>query len=136
MKYRLPVIDYSVTCCRDSGVSYNRPSKRPQHVLNICLCLLEKAIGCRKNVLVHCVGGVSRSSTVVIAYLMLKHGYSLNDAFDHVKAKKSNISPNFNFMQQLLDIERTQAPEEGSEISISGHSSFENQISDLPNNIS
>lgn len=96
---------------------------------------IEKAIDCRKNVLVHCVGGVSRSSTVVIAYLMLKHGYSLNDAFDHVKAKKSNISPNFNFMQQLLDIERTQAPEEGSETSISSHSSFESQISDLPNNI-
>lgn len=32
---------------------------------------------------------------------------SLNDAYDFVKRKKSNISPNFNFMGQLLDFERT-----------------------------
>ena len=61
--------------------------------------------------LVHCVGGISRSSTIVIAYLMLKHGYTLNDAYDFVKAKKSNVAPNFSFMQQLLDFEseRTRA---------------------------
>ena len=87
--------------------------------------------------LVHCVGGVSRSSTVVIAYLMLKNGYSLNEAYDVVKAKKSNISPNFNFMQQLLDFERagpsSQTPTGRSEVSISNPSSFESEISDLSN---
>lgn len=59
------------------------------------------------NVLVHCLGGISRSSTIIIAYLMLKYEYSLNDAYDHVKSKKSNIAPNFNFMGQLLDLERS-----------------------------
>lgn len=58
------------------------------------------------NVLVHCLGGISRSSTIIIAYLMLKYDYSLNDAYDMVKSKKSNIAPNFNFMGQLLDLER------------------------------
>jgi len=57
-------------------------------------------------VLVHCLGGISRSSTIIIAYLMLKYDYSLNDAYDLVKSKKSNIAPNFNFMGQLLDLER------------------------------
>lgn len=38
---------------------------------------------------------------------MQKLNLSLNDAYDFVKRKKSNISPNFNFMGQLLDFERT-----------------------------
>ena len=31
---------------------------------------------------------------------------NLNDAYDFVKEKKSNVSPNLNFMGQLLDYER------------------------------
>ncbi|XP_057296741.1 dual specificity protein phosphatase 7-like [Hydractinia symbiolongicarpus] len=60
-------------------------------------------------VLVHCLGGISRSSTVIIAYLMTSYNYSLNEAYDHVKSKKSNIAPNFNFMGQLLDFERSRS---------------------------
>lgn len=55
----------------------------------------------------HCLAGISRSVTVTVAYLMQKLNLSLNDAYDFVKRKKSNISPNFNFMGQLLDFERT-----------------------------
>jgi len=56
---------------------------------------------------VHCLAGISRSVTVTVAYLMQKLTLSMNDAYDIVKLKKSNISPNFNFMGQLLDFERT-----------------------------
>uniref|UniRef100_A0A8C8RKK6 Dual specificity phosphatase 7 n=1 Tax=Pelusios castaneus TaxID=367368 RepID=A0A8C8RKK6_9SAUR len=59
------------------------------------------------GILVHCLAGISRSVTVTVAYLMQKMNLSLNDAYDFVKRKKSNISPNFNFMGQLLDFERT-----------------------------
>lgn len=55
----------------------------------------------------HCLAGISRSVTVTVAYLMQNLSLSLNDAYDFVKRKKSNISPNFNFMGQLLDFERT-----------------------------
>eukprot|EP00795_Rhopilema_esculentum_P002428 gene2428-18082_t len=94
---------------------------------------IEQARDSEENVLVHCVGGVSRSSTIVIAYLMLKHSYSLNDAYDFVKAKKSNISPNFNFMQQLLDLERTRVSfrtPSGSEVGTSSPYSVKSEASD------
>lgn len=58
------------------------------------------------GVLVHCLAGISRSVTVTVAYLMQREHMSLNEAYDFVKRCKPNISPNFNFMGQLLDFER------------------------------
>lgn len=55
----------------------------------------------------HCLADISRSVTVTVAYLIQKMNLSLTDAYDFVKRKKSNISPNFNFMGQLLDLEWT-----------------------------
>lgn len=73
---------------------------------SLLLCL-DEARGKNCGVLVHCLAGISRSVTVTVAYLMQKLNLSMNDAYDIVKMKKSNISPNFNFMGQLLDFERT-----------------------------
>ncbi|KAK6175402.1 hypothetical protein SNE40_013873 [Patella caerulea] len=58
------------------------------------------------GVLVHCLAGISRSVTVTVAYLMSKRNMTMNEAYDFVKRCKPNISPNFNFMGQLLDFEK------------------------------
>ncbi|KAK7891058.1 hypothetical protein WMY93_023021 [Mugilogobius chulae] len=71
------------------------------------ISFIDEARGQKCGVLVHCLAGISRSVTVTVAYLMQKLHLSMNDAYDIVKTKKSNISPNFNFMGQLLDFERT-----------------------------
>ncbi|KAM3477487.1 hypothetical protein MY5147_002668 [Beauveria neobassiana] len=52
------------------------------------------------NMLVHCREGISRSATVVIAYLMRKYGLSADEALAEVKAKRK-VKPNSNFMDQL-----------------------------------
>ncbi|XP_078062237.1 dual specificity protein phosphatase 14-like [Mustelus asterias] len=56
--------------------------------------------------LVHCVAGVSRSSTLCIAYLMRHHKQSLREAHDWVKARRPVIRPNYGFWRQLIDYER------------------------------
>ena len=59
------------------------------------------------GVLVHCLAGISRSVTVTVAYLMHSLDLSLSDAYDHVKRCKPDVSPNFSFMGQLMDFERS-----------------------------
>ncbi|XP_060083321.1 dual specificity protein phosphatase 7-like [Ylistrum balloti] len=71
------------------------------------IAFIDEAREQKNGVLVHCLAGISRSVTVTVAYLMQKQHMSLNEAYDHVKGCKPNISPNFNFMGQLLDFEKT-----------------------------
>jgi protein-tyrosine phosphatase len=56
-------------------------------------------------VLVNCVAGVSRSSTIVIAYIMKYHNLDLKDTFIRVRDKRNRICPNKNFMKCLLEYE-------------------------------
>lgn len=52
-------------------------------------------------VLVHCNAGVSRSASVIIAYLIMKKGMSFDEAFKLVKDKRPAIQPNSGFLEQL-----------------------------------
>ena len=60
-----------------------------------------KFINGDENVLVHCMGGSSRSPTFVIAYIMWKYMLSYKDAFEFVNRKRPFIFPNSGFKQQL-----------------------------------
>ncbi|XP_030576450.1 dual specificity protein phosphatase 16 [Archocentrus centrarchus] len=67
---------------------------------------IEKAKASNSRVLVHCLAGISRSATIAIAYIMKRMDMSLDEAYRFVKEKRPTISPNFNFLGQLLDFEK------------------------------
>lgn len=46
----------------------------------------------RTNVLVHCMAGVSRSVTLVIAYIMQKSGAPFQIAYEYVKSKRPIVN--------------------------------------------
>lgn len=49
----------------------------------------------------HCAYGVSRSATLIIAYLIKKLKISYEEAFIFVRRKRSVIKPNKGFEEQL-----------------------------------
>ncbi|CAG9314030.1 unnamed protein product [Blepharisma stoltei] len=60
------------------------------------------------KVLVHCAAGVSRSATIVIAYIMAKYNIPFEEAYAIVRSKRGCVFPNDGFRRQL----RSAGPEE------------------------
>lgn len=71
----------------------------------------EEGSGDPLKILVHCYAGVNRSATVVIVYLMCFHGYSLEEAYDLVRAARPIINPSPVHRSRLNDLERSLNPE-------------------------
>ncbi|WOK96100.1 hypothetical protein Cni_G04807 [Canna indica] len=58
------------------------------------------------KVLVHCFEGKSRSATIVLAYLMLRKGFTLSEAWNMLKKVHRRAQPNDGFAKILLDLDR------------------------------
>lgn len=68
--------------------------------------IIESVRNKKGRILIHCNAGVSRSSSVCIAYLMENHKMSFESAFGTVKSKRECIRPNDGFLKQLKQFER------------------------------
>jgi protein-tyrosine phosphatase len=75
--------------------------------LDPCADFIEKVVKNGGKVYVHCFAGISRSSTVVIYYLMKYRKMRFSDAFDLVKQKRPIACPNFGFLNTLIEFDKT-----------------------------
>ncbi|XP_066981433.1 dual specificity protein phosphatase 19 [Macrobrachium rosenbergii] len=82
------------------------PSCRIIDILDECCDFIHNVVVGGGCVLVHCNAGVSRSASVVIAYLMRYYGMNYEEAFKFVKTKRSFIRPNTGFVEQLKEYEK------------------------------
>lgn len=69
-------------------------------LLEDCLPKLHRALA-RSRVLVHCAAGVSRSPSVVMAYLITHRGLAYFDAFACLRAARPWVAPKPGFVTQL-----------------------------------
>ncbi|KAK7024825.1 phosphatases II [Favolaschia claudopus] len=66
---------------------------------------IRAALGDGNNVLVHCQQGVSRSASIVIAYLIQERSMGYDDAYQLVRQRRKCIKPNPGFVETLREWE-------------------------------
>jgi protein-tyrosine phosphatase len=67
--------------------------------------IISRALSENKNVIVHCAAGMSRSPSLVIAYLMIENRWCYEEAYNYVKNKRPIVEPNIGFVKQLKALE-------------------------------
>ncbi|CAH1261533.1 dual specificity protein phosphatase 10-like [Branchiostoma lanceolatum] len=93
------------------GIKYKRlPATDSQHqnllqYFEEAFEFIDEARSSGRNLLIHCQAGVSRSATIAIGYIMKHTRMTMMDAYKFVKNKRTVISPNLNFMGQLVEYE-------------------------------
>lgn len=97
----------------NSGVKYMRVSVKDtwkQPISNnfaSTYAFIDRELKKGGTVMVHCMAGISRSSTIVIAYLMKAESRSFDSVYAEVMGKRKQASPNLDFIGQLLFFERS-----------------------------
>ncbi|KAI5268914.1 hypothetical protein E4T47_07448 [Aureobasidium subglaciale] len=70
--------------------------------------VIDERVQLGKRVLIHCQCGVSRSATLVVAYVLYKNPLmSVQEAYDDVKERSRWIGPNMNLIMQLQEFRST-----------------------------
>jgi hypothetical protein len=83
--------------------------------LSQAFAFIEEARKACGKVLVHCRHGVSRSASLVIAYLMSCHDMHLRAAYNFVKGARPEICPNLGFLLVLENMQDQLYPDEQEE---------------------
>ena len=72
-----------------------------KHSSNNVIRFIEEGRKGKNKVLVHCAAGVSRSSTVVVSYIMKNKNIGWKKALEEVQSKHPMAFPNMGFREQL-----------------------------------
>jgi protein-tyrosine phosphatase len=80
------------------------PSSDITTLLPQALLFIAQARQLGEAVLVHCDGGVSRSASVVVAYLMASRDLGFDEALSAVRAARLCVRPNEGFEMQLRGV--------------------------------
>jgi len=103
----------------NDGITYLRlpasdsGSQNLKQYFSEAISFIENAKASKGKVLVHCQAGVSRSPTIVAAYLIARSSKTLCETFSFLKDRRPIVAPNINFMGQLLEFEQNSLSRSG-----------------------
>lgn len=99
--------DYSEDYMKSDGVTYKSYHLK-DHVAEDISCVFYDAIEFIQNVkrqkgkvYVHCVQGISRSATIIIAYKIFTEKCTYEEAYEYMKSRRGCVNPNLKFILQL-----------------------------------
>lgn len=78
------------------------PMQSLEYAVDKFIPFVLKARKDKGKVLVHCHAGISRSVSLILAYLIITQGFSFNEALDMVKKSRPIANPNPGFKNQLI----------------------------------
>ncbi len=106
----------TVLSITDSPPKYSEELNINHKIMNFEDCLSQNIIPYIKEciefiensnkILIHCSCGISRSPTIVIAYLIWKTHSSFNQVLNFVQSRRSSIEPSIGFIKQLKNFEK------------------------------
>ena len=102
----------AVANCQYPGVNYlvvailDLPEEPLRDHFRQCFDFIDQGIQRKSSVLVHCNAGISRSVSIIVAYLMYRFKWSLDKALLAVKNARPSAQPNPGFLKQLLVYEQ------------------------------
>lgn len=112
----------------------DKPSEQIATHFEKAIDFIDESIQHGHGVLVHCVYGISRSSTLMCAYLMRKHNMSVKIAIEYIKASRPQVNPNAGFLLQLCSYSSPFVRVPGRKIGSLGSSPID-EFSAVPRNI-
>lgn len=81
-------------------------TEKISHLLEPVTRQIAKAKMERRWVMVHCLAGISRSASFVLAYMIRFCGMSLEEAFWCLREQRNVVRPNLGFLHQLIVFEK------------------------------
>jgi dual specificity phosphatase 12 len=76
------------------------------HYFSMVYHFIENHLSKNQGVLVNCAAGISRSTSLVTAYLMRKYKLTATNAIHKIKSVRPCMNPNSGFIRQLYSYER------------------------------
>jgi len=101
----LPVTEQDGYRCYKISIDDTENVDLRPHLESAC-AFIERALRSGMNVLVHCQQGVSRSASIVIAYLIRNQNMSFDSAYSFLKHKRACVKPNPSFVKALQEWEQ------------------------------
>ena len=106
----LTIMDIDITE-KSPDVSYNwfklydMPKADMKAVFPKAIPIISEAVS-QGNILVHCQVGMSRSVTVVISYMVVVLGFTVEESLRIIRERRPWACPNNGFMDQLKDLQK------------------------------